>query len=234
MAIIAQKSIFGWEEVESLGDLERLNLVLESLPDEELMSKLEVRRGKRGRDDYPVRAMWNALIAGVVFQHPTVASLLRELSRNGQLRQVCGFWARRKRSLVPNAWVFSRFLASVMKQVDLVEAMFDRLVEEIAEALPDYGEHLAIDGKALASYASGKGEQAEEEREPDGRRDGDAEWGVHAHRGTREDGTQWEKIKRWFGYTLNLMVDTRYELPVSFSLTKANSSEEGVSPSSTR
>ena len=55
---------------------------------------------------------------------------------------------------------------------------------------------------------------------------------MHKQRGTKEDGTAWEKIRSWFGYTLNLMVDTRYELPVGFSLTKANSSEEGVSPSS--
>ena len=46
VAIIAQKSIFGWEEVESLGDLQRLNLVLESLPDEELMAKLEAQRAE--------------------------------------------------------------------------------------------------------------------------------------------------------------------------------------------
>ena len=109
-----------------------------------------------------------------------------------------------------------------MKNEDLVEAMFDRLVEQIAEVLPDYGQHLAVDGKALASYARGKGE---EEQEPDGRRDTDARWGVHTHRGSREDGSVWEKVKRWFGYTLNLMVDTRYELPVAFSVTRANSSE---------
>jgi len=51
---------------------------------------LEERRD-RGRDDYPVRAMWNSLIAGVVFEHPSIASLRRELRRNAQLRQVCGF-----------------------------------------------------------------------------------------------------------------------------------------------
>ena len=37
MAIIPQKRLFGWEEIEELGDLERLRLVLEHLPDEELM-----------------------------------------------------------------------------------------------------------------------------------------------------------------------------------------------------
>ena len=225
MAIIAQRPLFGWQEIESVGDLGRLQLVLRSLPDEGLMGALEAQRGKRGRDDYPVRAMWNALIAGIVFQHPTVESLLRELGRNGQLRQVCGFWSDSEQALWPNSWAFSRFLGSVMNQVEVVEAMFDQLVDEIAEVLPDYGEHLAVDGKALASYARAKGEGAEEDREPDGRRDNDAQWGVHAHSGTRADGTLWEKVKSWFGYSLHLIVDTRYELPVGFSVTTANSSE---------
>jgi hypothetical protein len=41
MAIIPQLKLFGWEEIEELGDLERLRLVLEYMPDEELMQKLE-------------------------------------------------------------------------------------------------------------------------------------------------------------------------------------------------
>jgi hypothetical protein len=169
--------------------------------------------------------MWNALIAGIVFQHPTVESLLRELARNGQLRQVCGFWSGRQEALSPKSWSFSRFLGSVIDQVEVVQAMFDRLVDQIAEVLPDYGEHLAVDGKALSSYARGKAKGAEEDRKPDGRRDDDGEWGVHAHSGKREDGTVWEKVKRWFGYSLHLIVDARYELPVGFSVTKANASE---------
>ena len=70
MAIIPQRSLFRWEEVERLGDLERLRLVLSALPDEPLMGVLEKERG-HGRDDYPIRAMWNSLVAGVVFQHPS-------------------------------------------------------------------------------------------------------------------------------------------------------------------
>ena len=38
--------------------------VLKALPDEELLTALEQRRG-RGRDDYPIRAMWRALVAGM-------------------------------------------------------------------------------------------------------------------------------------------------------------------------
>ncbi len=37
--------------------LDRLRLVLDALPDEDLVRFLEQRRG-RGRDDYPIRPMW--------------------------------------------------------------------------------------------------------------------------------------------------------------------------------
>lgn len=82
MSIIAQQTLFVWDEIENLGDLERLRVVIEYMPDEELMQKLEKQRGK-GRNDYPVRAMWNSILAGVVYQHPSIESLRRELSRNG-------------------------------------------------------------------------------------------------------------------------------------------------------
>ena len=82
MAIIPQLSLFAWEEIEELGDLERLRLVIEYMPDEQLMRVLEKERGK-GRDDYPIRAMWNALLAGIVFQHDSDAKLLRELAEMG-------------------------------------------------------------------------------------------------------------------------------------------------------
>ncbi len=76
MSIIPQKQLFGWQEIYELGDLQRLSLVLNYLPDEELMKKLEEERGK-GRDDYPVRAVWNPMLAGIVYQHPFIESLER-------------------------------------------------------------------------------------------------------------------------------------------------------------
>lgn len=47
------------------------------MPDENLMKKLEQSRGK-GIDDYPVRFMWNVLLAGIVLQHDSDAKVLRE------------------------------------------------------------------------------------------------------------------------------------------------------------
>ena len=63
--IARQGQIFDWNDLENLGDLKRLHLVLENMPDEKLMRVLEKER-YRGRNDYPVRAMWNAILAGVV------------------------------------------------------------------------------------------------------------------------------------------------------------------------
>ena len=47
MAIIPQQTFFVWSEIENLGDLERLNLVLEYMPDEELMRELEKERNQQ-------------------------------------------------------------------------------------------------------------------------------------------------------------------------------------------
>jgi len=86
---IRQMNLFSWEEIKDLGELDRLRLVIQYLPDEKLMRKLESNR-KNGRNDDPVRTVWNTLLAGVVFQHDSIESLRRELNRNGQLRWLCG------------------------------------------------------------------------------------------------------------------------------------------------
>ncbi len=217
MAIIPQQTLFVWTDIEKLGDLERLQLVLEYMPDEELMNTLEQERGK-GRDDYPIRAMWNSILAGVVFQHISVESLRRELSRNGQLRFMCGF---RRKDEVPEAYVYSRFFKKLFEKEEMINGIFDHLVNELEELLPGFGKNLAIDGKAIASLSTGENKKKKE----DGRRDLDADWAKKEYKGVREDGTPWSKIVKWFGYRIHLIVDADYELPVAFEVTKASTSE---------
>jgi hypothetical protein len=185
-----------------------------------LVSKLELARGK-GRDDYPVRPVWNALIAGIVFNHLSIESLRRELLRNGELRCLCGFDPIIGAEAVPSKDAFSRFLSLVLSQPDAVAWMFHLLVEELKKVLPDLGAKLAADSKAIASF--GKPVTDEEKmKEDDRRRDVDANWGVKTYRGKRADGTAWEKTKAWFGYKLHLLVDSVYELPLAFFVTKAS------------
>lgn len=214
MAIIPQKQLFSWQEIEVLGDLDRLFLVFRYMPDEVLMQLMERMRGL-GRDDYPVRGMWNAVLAGIVYQHCSAESLLRELKRNGQLRNICGL------NKVPTSSAFSRFLSKLMEMEAEITEIFEALVKELIELLPDLGENLGIDGKAIPTHAN----PHKQSKPDDGRRDNDADYGVKTYRGKSEDGTKWEKVKSWFGYNLHLIVDTKYELPLAFSVTKASAAE---------
>ena len=215
MAIIPQLKLFEWTEIQTLGDLERLRLVLDHMPDEDLMKTLERQRGK-GRNDYPVRAMWNSVLAGIVFQHDNVEKLRRELARNGQLREMCGF-----DNQVPPSWVYTRYLKLLMKHDEQIDVMFDKLVNQLAETLPDFGKHLAMDSKAISSFAKRKNKH----ETADGRRETDADYGKKKYSGVHKDGRAWETIVKWFGYKLHHVVDATHELPVAFKLTKASASD---------
>ena len=246
------KLLFSWEDVDSLPDLRRLSLVLDHLPDEPVIEALRARRG-RGRDDYPVEAMWRALVAGAVFQHPSIESLLRELGRNSSLLSLCGFNPLPRqakpsrevradpgtgaatvvelpaptRSPVPRAWNFTRFLEAVEaveSETGCVTGMIDELRGRLREALPDFGKHLGYDGKAIESHSTGR-----RNRETGRTSDPEADWGKHETRGVdKRTGEAWKKVKSWFGYRLHLIADTEYEIPVAFDVTKASAAESPV------
>lgn len=231
MAVIPQKVLFTWDQLDQQDDLLRLHLVLDAIPDESLVEWLERRRG-HGRNDYPVRAMWNALLAGIVFQHVSIESLRRELQRNPALRQICGFHALGLSAQVPTASAFSRFLVLLMDCQSQVDAMFNQIVDRLKEKLPDLGQHLAGDSKAIPSHgrphAQDPNDQTNGDSNPSGpgrRRDTDADWGKKTRRGVHKDGTAWEKVTKWFGYKLHLIVDSRYELPVAYQVTEASASD---------
>ena len=225
MATIPQKSLFEWQDVEDIGDLVRLEFVLENLPDEPLMCALEKKR-KKGRNDYPVREVWNSMLAGIVFGHETIESLRRELQRNGQLRQLCGFDPLLGTQAVPSSSVYSRFLYSLVAHQHLIDQMFERMVHAYGKLHQDFGRVLAIDGKALPSFAPG--EKKNGCARDDHRGEHDAKWGKHEYKGTHENGTLWQTVKSWFGFTLHLVVDANHELPVGYELTDATANEMPV------
>ena len=99
--------------------------------------------------------------------------------------------------------------------------LFDRLVDAVSDVLPDFGARLAVDSKALPSWAS----HPAHDSTPDGRRDWNADYGKKDYRGQRDDGSIWSKVTRWFGYKLHLIVDATYELPVAWTVTKASTAD---------
>ena len=234
--------MFSWDDVDRLGDLERLRLALEALPDEALLTALEKRRG-RGRDDYPVRAMWRAVVAmivpaaslargagaGAAAQPGAARSVrvgsIRSAGRGGRgCRRETGpdgranvvvFEPARFRDGVPSAYNFTRFLATVAEleaEEGLMAAMLAPLRGDLMALLPDFGRHLGYDGKALPAYATGRDTPSTGEPA-----DPDADWGRHETAGKPD--------KVWFGYGMHVIADTMYEIPVAYRLTKASTSE---------
>ena len=228
MAIISQPYLVDWVHIDAASDLDRLKLVLDVIPDETLMLALEARRGK-GRDDYPIRAVWNSILAGVVFGHLSIASLRRELLRNGELRKRCGFNPCRGARAVPPDSAYTHFLDALLDLEDQIRELFHDLVERLKKHLPDLGRFLALDGKALPSFGRSRKKDEPIRLRSDGkadrRADPDADWGVKTKRGVGSEGKAWEKVFSWFGFELHLLVDSQHELPVNFKVTQASTGE---------
>lgn len=153
MNIIPQMNLFEEDIFENLGDLERLQLVLSTMDDAELIHKLYRIRGK-GRNDWPCESMWNSFIASFLFEHESVESLLRELRRNKQLRALCGFEPRAVKQkdgsikiyVAPSASAYSKFLQNLKKCQKELDAMFTGLVQYMYDNLEHFGEILMVDG----------------------------------------------------------------------------------------
>lgn len=211
MSILPQAGLFSWKEVEATGEISRLTRLLDVLPDQQLLNALEAERAGK-RNDYPLPALWRALLAGIVFGHGGLAALSRELARNGQLRDLCGFDPLRGDKAAPPDYVWTRFIAKLLRHADLIDAMFNGLIERLRELLPDFGRDLAIDGKAIGAWS---------------KLDPEASEGFKNYEGEDEKGDPLQRIQKWFGYKLHLLIDANYELPVAFELSGA---KEGESP----
>lgn len=210
--------MFSWENcIENLGDLKRLVLVLENLPDEDLMKKLEAER-KNGRNDYPVRSMWNMLVAMTLFGHSRFSDMIRELNRNAQLRHICGF----SEGKLPKDYNVSRFVKKLQEDysLDLLK-IFIALSDMLYSELDDFGKSVAIDSKWVWSSANKKSNR----ENADGRSESDATWGIKEYYGTHKDGTSWNTKKKCFGFKMHVLVDTKYELPIAFVLSNASGSD---------
>lgn len=210
MATVSNQ-LFSWQAVEASPEIQRFHHILAALDDHQLITALQRdRKGKR--DDYPVACVWNSLLAGIVFQHPSIASLRRELLRNGELRQACGFDTLRRDAAVPSKDVYTRFFKKLERHTALVEAIFHNLIERLGALLPDFGQSLAIDGKAIPTSRKS---------------DVDADVGHKLTACPDEEAQGQVKTETWFGYKLHMICDAKHELPIAFHVTAAS---EGESP----
>jgi hypothetical protein len=222
--IVSQITFADYGEIEILGDLERFLLSMLGMRDEALTQHLEANRGN-GRNDYPVRVMWNLIIAMKVFGHKTVESFRRELSRNSQLRKICGLCDfTRKKHLVPPARVFSKFIALLIKAQPELDEIFKTQVNDLREKLPEFGVNVAGDGKYLDSYAN------RENKNPNTnaglRAENDAKWSIKEYYYIDKNGNPQVKKEYHYGFKAHIICDVKTELPIAYVVTAANGDEK--------
>ena len=223
MATIPRPQLFCWDSVDQLGDLERLRLVLDALPDEPLMQTLEAERrnGRRlpgaSHMELPDRRL------------RVPASQHRRYGANCCATSNCATCAGSTCSAGSTRCpaMRSRFQRRLFDHEQEVQQLFHDAADRLQEVLPDFGQSLAIDGKELHSQANGPVTYAEDDHRQehtDRRREQDADWGVKG--GGAKDANGNRKKHSWFGFLVHLVVDTTYELPVAFEVTEASAAEQ--------
>jgi hypothetical protein len=221
MAIIPQPELDLWQDIENTPELERLIWLLNILPDEKLMRKLEAHR-KNGRDDYPVRYMWNLMVAREVFGFSRMTDFHRELMRNPTLVKLCGAplsktWDRR----IPPIGALYRFWHLLQENETDIREIFYTMLREVKQYMPEFGKYTAVDSTVVES--AGKPVTNKEKQQiRDGRRELDARWGKKTY--TFADGSESKEIS-FFGFKLHVMVDTTYDMPIAYYVTPANESD---------
>jgi len=210
------------------GSLNYFDELLNQIPYAKLVHTLDEER-KGGRNDWPNEALIRCWFAKFHFKHKKVQQLIDELERNPSLRIACHIQPLnnkkdRSKSLAPSASVFTRFQKRLMRHQELLDEIFETMTEDIRDDLPSYGKSLALDGKLIDAYSHGKSKKDK----PDGRRDTDANYTKKTYVSVDKNGKLIEKSQWHFGYRVHLIVDTNYELPVRYEVTKASLGEKTV------
>ena len=225
MKIITQLSTFDYEEITILGDLERCKLLIDNVPDEKIIDKLYEIRGK-GRNDYPIEAVWNSMLIAQLIECSTIAQLRRELSRNRDLRKLCGFndadFYYGKRKLIPPAKAYTNIEKNLEKIEPMLKDCFNELRAFMYENLNNFGVEVSEDGKIFSSLAKSpcKDEIA------DGRSEKDADYTFKEIYYKDNAGVTKIKRTRYFGFRIHLLCDANYELPIEYTVTKASIDED--------
>jgi hypothetical protein len=211
MKISITKPLFAWDALEDSPSLQSLRILLESIPDHELLESLRQARGK-GRDDYPVEVLWGTLLLAVALRHVSIDACLEELRRNPALRLLVGIAAEDR---VPGPDNMSRFLATLGEEphLDHLRRIFDTQVGRLGAAIGDFGKDTAGDSTGLAGRAalSEKLRAAEVERglpQPSGGR-----------KEYKDDDGNITKVVEWHGYKLHLLVDVKHEVALAYHIT---------------
>ncbi|RPI81197.1 MAG: transposase, partial [Planctomycetaceae bacterium] len=227
MRIHVSKPLFAWDCLEDSPSLKTIRDFLAAIPDGRLLEGLRQWRGK-GRNDYPVRALWGSLLLTFALRHATIEDCLAELKRNEGLRRLIGIASEEQ---VPNGWNMSRFLSVLGQEPHRTEMrkIFDVLIARLGVAVPDLGKNTAGDSTTLNARRS---EAIKKQIETKGAEAVVEEDGLPLPAGGRkeykDDSGKVTKILEWFGYKGHLLVDVKHEVILAWQITSTKTADNDM------
>jgi hypothetical protein len=217
MRIPVTRPLFAWDCLEDSPSLRTVRDFLDALPDAKLLEALRRWRG-RGRDDYPVTALWGVCVLTPLLRHISVEATLAELRRNKGLRKLLGIDSEGQ---VPKKWNVSRFqkVLGSPPHLSLLREVFDVMVRRLAEAVPELGGRTAGDATGLSARPQrSKGPRGDLDPPTGGRKE------------YLDDEGKVTKVVEWFGYKLHLLVDVDHEVALGYQVSSANRGDNELLP----
>jgi hypothetical protein len=218
MHIPVTRPLFAWDCLDDSPDLQTIRDFLHLLPDGKLLEALHRWRG-RGRDDYPISALWGVVVLVPLLRHGSVEATLAELRRNDELCALIGISAVEQ---VPHPWNISRFQEVLGREPHrtLLREMFDELIRRLGPAVPDLGRHTAGDSTGLSARPQPRAprDHGALPQPTGGKKEYTDEAGKVTH------------VLEWFGYKLHLLVDVRHELALAYQISPANRGDNEFIP----
>jgi hypothetical protein len=221
MLIPVSEPLFAWDYLEDSPSLQTLRVFLSLVPDGALLDSLERARG-RGRNDYPVKVLWQTLLLKIALRHPGVESCLAELKRNAGLRALLGIASEQE---VPNKWNVSRFEEVLGQEPHrtLLREVFDAMAARLGLVVEDMGRDTAGDSTGLNAR-----------RKDEAGRRTEMEEGLPQPTGGRKEYTDDQgtvtRVVEWFGYKLHLLVDVKHEVALAYQVTSTKDGDGETLP----
>lgn len=101
---------------------------------------------------YPIRAMVGMALAKSLYALPTWTRTVRLVTEHAGLRSAIGC---RSVAAVPSVDACYRFTRKLRQHKGMLDACIASVLASLHDNLPEFGEHVAIDGWDLLAYANG-------------------------------------------------------------------------------
>lgn len=184
--------------------------------DADLVAALQAERGPRGRDDYPVRAMWGLLAVQLYLHKGRASDLLAELRRNADFARLLGFNEPKPGDFdLPSASVFSRFHSKLKTAAyrARIQQIQEKTVLLLRREDPSIGTHTAIDTTDVRTHGHPVRHEGDPEKQTPST-DPEASWSIKTKRRKGRDGATIEETKKTFGYKAALAVDVEHPVVI--------------------